>query len=119
MFCKFKDVFITALILVHFDSDLKNQIETDTLNYTVTEIYIQLQVSEQWHSVTYWLWKLLSTKESYKTHDLELLIIVETFKQWWHYFENSTHSVKVLTDHNNLCEFMNVKILNKNKHNEL
>jgi hypothetical protein len=52
-------------------------------------------------------------KESYETHNLELLVIVETFKQWWHYFESSTHSMKVLTDHNNLCEFMNVKILNK------
>jgi len=41
-FYKFKDVFTTALILVHFNFNLKNQIETDTLNYAVTEIYTQL-----------------------------------------------------------------------------
>jgi len=46
-FCEFKDIFITALILIHFDFDLKNQVETDALNYTVTEIYTQLQMSEQ------------------------------------------------------------------------
>jgi hypothetical protein len=76
-------------------------------------IYSQLQMSEQWHPVAYWLWKLFSAEESYETHDLELLVIVEAFKQWHHYLERSTHSVKVLTDHNNLCGFMNIKMLNE------
>jgi len=53
MFCKFRDVFITVLIFVHFNFNLKNQIKTDALSYTVTEIYIQLQVSEQWNLITY------------------------------------------------------------------
>jgi hypothetical protein len=70
-------------------------------------------MSEQWHPVAYWLQKLFSAEESYETHDLELLVIVEAFKQWHHYLERSTHSVKVLTDHNNLCEFMNIKMLNE------
>ena len=34
------------------------------------------------------------------------------FKQWRHYLEDNAHSVEVLTDYNNLCEFMNVKSLN-------
>jgi hypothetical protein len=59
------------------------------------------------------VWKLFSAEESYETHDLELLVIVEAFKQWHHYLEKSTHSVKVLTDHNNLCGFMNIKMLNE------
>jgi hypothetical protein len=57
--------------------------------------------------------KLFSAEESYETHDLELLVIVEAFKQWHHYLEKNTHSVKVLTDHNNLCGFMNIKMLNE------
>ncbi len=113
MFVYFKKVFMTALILVHFDSELKNWMKTDAFKHTVTGIYSQLQTSEQWHPVAYWLWKLSSAKESYETHDLELLVIVEAFKQWHHYLEKSTHSVKVLTDHNNLCEFMNIKMLNE------
>jgi len=104
---------MTALILVHFDSELKNQMKTDASEHAVMRIYSQLQTSEQWHPVVYWLWKLFSAEESYETHDLELLVIVEAFKQWRHYLEKSTHSVKVLTDHNNLCEFMNIKMLNE------
>ena len=112
-FVYLKKVFMTALILVHFDSELKNQMKTDAFEHTVTEIYSQLQTSEQWHSVAYWVWKLFSAEESSETHDLELLVIVEAFKQWHHYLERSTHSVKVLTDHNNLCGFMNIKMLNE------
>jgi len=108
-----KKAFTTAPVLVHFDSELKNWMKTNVSEHAVAGIYTQLQVSEQWHPVVYWLWKLLSAKESYETHDLKLLVIVEVFKQWRHYLERSTHSVKVLTDHNNLCEFMHVKMLNE------
>jgi len=59
------------------------------------------------------LQKLFSAEESYETHDLELLVIVEAFKQQHYYLKKSTHSVKVLTDHNNLCGFLNVKTLNE------
>jgi len=113
MFVYLKKVFMTVLILVHFDSELKNWMKTDAFRHTVTGIYSQLQTSEQWHPVAYWLWKLFSAKESYKTHDLELLVIVEAFKQWHHYLERSTHSVEVLMNHNNLCEFINIKTLNE------
>jgi len=112
-FAYLKKVFMTALILVYFDSELKNWIKTDASEHAVMRIYSQLQMSEQWHPVAYWLQKLSSAEESYETHDLELLVIVEAFKQWHHYLEKSTHSVKVLTDHNNLCGFMNIKMLNE------
>ncbi len=55
MFAYLKRVFMTALILVHFDSELKNQMKTDAFKHTVTEIYSQLQTSRQWHPVAYWL----------------------------------------------------------------
>jgi len=47
MFDYLKKVFMTALILVHFNSELKNQMKTDAFRHTVTEIYFQLQVSEE------------------------------------------------------------------------
>jgi len=71
-----KKVFMTVFILVHFDSELKNWMKTDAFEHTVTKIYSQLQMSEQWHPVAYWLWKLFSAEKSYETHDLELLVIV-------------------------------------------
>ncbi len=113
MFVYLKEVFMTALILVHFDSELKNWMKTDAFEHAVTGIYSQLQMSRQWHPVAYWLWKLFSAEESYETHNLELLVIIEAFKQWHHYLKRSTHSVKVLMNHNNLCEFMNIKMLNE------
>ena len=112
-FIQFKNIFTTTLLLMHYDLKLKNWIKTDASEHAVTEIYTQLQTSKQWHSVIYWLWKLSSMKNNYKTHDLELLVIIEMFKQWHHYLKKSKYSVEILTDHNNLCEFMNVKTLNK------
>ena len=70
-------------------------------------------MSEQWHFVIYWLQKLSSMKNNYKMHNLKLLAIVETFKQWCHYLKNNKYSVEILTDHNNLHEFINIKTLNK------
>ena len=47
----------------------------------------------------------------YKTHDGELLAIVEAFKTWRHYLKGCKHKVLVLTDHNNLRQFMDTKSL--------
>ena len=47
----------------------------------------------------------------YKTHDNELLAIIEVFKTWQHFLEGCKHKVLVFTDHNNLCQFMDIKSL--------
>lgn len=39
------------------------------------------------------------------------MAIVEAFKTWRHYLEGCKHEVLVLTDHNNLCRFMDTKSL--------
>jgi len=112
-FFKLKDIFTTVLIFIHFNLNLKNWVETDALSHTVMRIYTQLQVFKQWNLITYWSQKLLSTENNYETYNLKFLIIVEAFKQWCYYLEESSHSIEILIDHNNLCEFMNVKMLNK------
>ena len=48
----------------------------------------------------------------YETYDQELLAIVVAFKQWRYYLEESTHTIEVLTDYNNLVAFQNIKSLN-------
>ena len=55
---------------------------------------------------------MISTKQIYKTHNQKLLVIVTTFKQWRHYLENSSHIIKMWSNHNNLKEFMKQKKLN-------
>ena len=54
---------------------------------------------------------MISAKTCYKTHDAELLAIVETFKNWRHYLEGCQYEIPVLTNYNNLRRFMNPKIL--------
>ena len=52
---------------------------------------------------------MFPAKTWYKIHDGELLAIVEAFKTWRHYLKDCKHEVLVLTQHNNLCNFMDTK----------
>ena len=54
---------------------------------------------------------MISAEIRYETHDSKLLAIVKVFKTWRHYLEGYKHEVFVLTDHNNLCRFMDTKSL--------
>ncbi len=54
---------------------------------------------------------MIPTETWYKTHDRELLAIIEVFKIWKHSLEDCKHKVLVLTDHNNLQHFMDTKNL--------
>lgn len=52
---------------------------------------------------------MISAETCYKTHDAELLTIVEVFKTWKHYLEECKHEVLVLIDHNNLQRFLDTR----------
>ncbi len=54
---------------------------------------------------------MIPAETCYKTHNHELLAIVKAFKTWRHYLEGCKYEVLVLTDHNNLCRFMDMKSL--------
>ena len=54
---------------------------------------------------------MFPAKTWYETHNDELLDIFEAFKTWRHYLEGCKHKVLVLTNHNNLCQFMDTKNL--------
>ena len=113
MFILLCKVFTNVSILVHFDSVLKIKIETDASNFVLTDIISQLLTNEEWHSVAFWSRKMISSESRYKTHDQKLLVIVIIFKYWCHYLEDSYQIIEILTDHNNLWEFMKVKELNE------
>ena len=44
-------------------------------------------------------------------YNAELLAIIKTFQNWRHYLENCQFEVLVLTNHNNLYQFMDTKSL--------
>ena len=54
---------------------------------------------------------MILAKTRYETYNAKLLAIVEVFKNWRHYLEGCQYKVLVLTDHNNLYRFMDIKSL--------
>ncbi len=107
------DVFMKMFILRHFDSEWHIHIEINAFNYAVASILSQSDDENQWHSIAFWFRIMINIERNYETYDQKLLIIVAMFKHWWHYVKDNYHTVEVLTDHNNLKNFMNVWKLNE------
>ena len=115
--------FTKALIFWHFDPECHIRIETDASSYAISGVLSQLVSGTspdggvtkadlgQWHPIAFFSRKMIPAKTWYKTHDGELLAIVEAFKTWRHYLEGCKHKVLVLMDYNNLRRFMDTKSL--------
>ena len=65
----------------------------------------------KWHPVVYFSRKMILTETRYKTHNDKLLAIVEAFKTWRHYLEGCKYEILILTNHNYLYRFMDMKSL--------
>jgi hypothetical protein len=111
-FSLLKNTFECAGILAHFDPRKRIRREADASMYAIAAILPQLQEDGQWRPMAFWSRKLVPAESRYETHDQELLAVVAAFKQWRHYLEGSTYMIEVLTDHNNLVAFQNMKSLN-------
>ena len=61
--------------------------------------------------MAYFSRKIIPIETWYKTHDAELLVIVEAFKTWHHYLEGCKHKFFILTNYNNLRQFIDMKSL--------
>ena len=60
------------------------RIETDVSGYAIDAVSSQLNLDSyaslnQWHSVAYFSKKIIPAETQYKTHNVELLAIIETF----------------------------------------
>ena len=113
VFTKLRQVFFKAPILHHFDPERHIRIETDVSGYAIGGVLSQLTLDDsgRWHLVAFFSRKIIPAETRYKTHNGELLAIVEAFKTWKHYLEGSQHEVLVLTDYNNLHQFREIKSL--------
>ena len=112
-FNQLHNIFMKASILRHFDSERHIHIEIDAFNYAVANILSQSDDEDKWHLIAFWFRMMIDIERNYEIHDQKLLIIVAMFKHWQHYVKDSYHTVEVLTDHNNLKNFMNVQELNE------
>ena len=130
-----KQAFIKAPILRHFDQECHIQIEIDTSDLAIGRLLNQLSTDwvvpdelnlvkfknlfknstksdfSQWYLVGYFSRKMIPAKIGYQSHDTKLLAIFKVFKTWRHYLENCKYKILVLTNYNNLYQFMNIKIL--------
>ena len=111
VFTQLRQAFTKAPILQHFNPKCHIRIEIDASGYAIGGVLSRLINSGQWHPVVYYSQKMIPAKTRYKTHNNELLAIVEAFKTWRHYLKNFKHEMLMLTNHNNLCRFMETKNL--------
>ena len=125
---KLKKIFKIAFLLMHFNSQRKMQIKTNTskiiteailsqwiLNKKFLKIKIETVLNQKkvWHLIVFFFKKLESAESNYDTHDLKLLIIVWAFKHWKHYLKSNSHLIWVLINHVNLWYFFMMKKLNQ------
>lgn len=113
--------FTNANICRCFDVEFHTHIKTDILGYVNDGIFSLITSDQrslnyvthqdlgssksemsQWYLVAFFFKKMICAEIPYKTHNQELLAIVETFKTWCHYLEGCKYKVFVFNDHNNL-----------------
>ena len=71
----------------HFDSERYIRMKTDVSGYAIGGVLSQLTSDDlgQWHPLAFFSHKMIPVETRYKTHNGELLAIVELFKTWGHY----------------------------------
>ena len=103
-FCKLIWIFTTALFLRHFNPKREIQVETDISEFVILSILTQRH--NNWRSVVYYSQKMTFTERNYRTNDEELLAIIENVCHWWHYLEETRHTIEIFIDHDNLHQIM-------------
>ena len=94
-FNRLKQAFTKVPILQHFDLKSHIRIETNASSYAIERVLSQLTPNQvtsnktigsnvDWHPLTYFSKKMIPAKIQCKTHNGELLAIVEAFKTWQH-----------------------------------
>ena len=128
-FVELKEKFSSAPMLRHFNPEKAVRLETDASAFTIAGILSQQGAGEpgadwrwststiegdtavHWHPVAFWSWTMVPAERNYRTKDQEMLAIVMSLRHWHHYTKGVMYPVRVLTDHNNLANFLTKKTL--------
>ena len=88
-FTKLRQVFFKTPILHYFNPKHHIRIEINTSCYAISGVFSQFTSDDlgRWHPTGFFSQKMIPAKTRYKTHDNELLAIVEVFMTWKHYLE--------------------------------
>src|SRR5260370_30217053 len=106
-----KDAFTTAPVLCYWSPDLPMMVETDASDQAIAAILLVTTLDTEIHPVTFSSCSLQGAEQTYDTHDKELLVIFQAYKNWHHYLKGSAKVIATVTDHKNLESFTMTKNL--------
>ena len=76
-----KEIFISDVILYHYNSDYKIVIEINILDYVFESILSQYNKNGVFHSVVYFSKKHNSAECNYKIYNKKLIVIIHVFEK--------------------------------------
>ena len=108
-----KEVFTSAPILAHVDTNKPLIMEADTSDFALRSILSLQGDTEELHPMAFHSCKFDAAEINYEIHDKEFLATVDAFVQWRHFLEGSPHQVIVFSDHKNLAYFQSARVPNR------
>lgn len=66
---------------------------------------------DQWYFMAFFIQKKILAETQYKIYNQEFLAIIKAFNTWRYYLEVCKYEILILTDHNNLHWFIDIKRL--------
>lgn len=112
-FKELKSIFISLLVLQHFNSDRSTRVEIDASDAAFSAVLSQLAPTDQrWHPVAYHSHKLIPAELNYTVSEKEILAIFDAVHVWRHYVEG-VNVVQVLTDHQSIASFHKPQLLSR------
>ena len=106
-----KKAFTSASILTYWIPDAQFIVETNALDYALTEILSIVNEDNEVHLVAFHSHTFTTVELNYNTHNKELLAIFKAFKIWQHYLEGPAYPINIVIDHKNLEYFSTTKVL--------
>jgi len=104
-FCELRDAFANAVLLYHWNPEYRSRLETDSSGYALCGVMSQFHPMKGWILVAFYSRKMSKHERNYGIHDMELLAIVESFREWRHFLEGSQEPIEVISDHDSLRYF--------------
>ena len=112
-FRKLKRLFGETPILQHFDPTKPIILQTDASGFAIAGVLNQYDRFGVLRPTLFYSRKCTPAEQNYDTYDWELLVIVESFKQWRHYLKGARHQILVRCDDKNLEYFTMTKMLSR------
>jgi len=114
-FQKFKQAFTGPPNLQHLDPAKQIILETDASGFSIAGILKQYDSFEILWPVNFHCRKYTPAVPNYDTYVQELVAMLETISQWWHYLKGANYKIIIQCDHRNLEYFQTVIVLSRSQ----